>query len=147
MKQTFTRAVKGINAERTSKYFYKVQDTKRKKPYTRKQCASCGSSKMMQVRDTAIYCSKACSKVGDRNPNWNPQSYYHKYTRSEMTAFHQAVVKVFGRAFGCNGCGTTEHRVYHWANISGNYKDVTDYISLCVPCHSKFDRDKRAKLR
>jgi hypothetical protein len=38
--------------------------------------------------------------------------------------------------------GTKKTR-FHWANISDKYlRDVTDYIQLCVPCHSAWDRGK-----
>lgn len=131
----------------SSGHYYKVSDTKQKKPYTLKNCASCGRSKMMQTRVTARFCSVACSKLGENNPRWNPDSDYHKYTRVEMTRFHQAVVKARGRAaeHGCTHCGTTEDRVYHWANVSRNYEDVNDYIPLCVPCHYRYDHPGVAK--
>jgi hypothetical protein len=149
MKQTFFRPRKGVDGERDGKYFYKMTDVKHKKPYVRKWCLVCGKSKMMQTRATAQFCSKACSKQGELNPNWNPDSDYKKYTRTEMTKFHQAVEKVRGSAkdHGCEHCGKTETRYYHWANVSGNYTDVYDYISLCVPCHYKYDAPKRAAAR
>lgn len=203
MKQTFFRPIKGIHGERDGKYFYKMADTAHKKPYTRKVCAECGKSAMMQTRASAIYCSRRCSKLGknnphwnpevnydysdgyprelrecggcgeakwliaresvhfcstqcrasamsgDNHPNWNPDSAYKKYTKSQMTGFHQRVEKARGSAkdHGCEHCGDTQPRYYHWANVSGNYTDVNDYISLCVPCHYKYDAPKRAAAR
>lgn len=127
------------------KYVYLNGDNKH--PYEEKSCKNCGETSLIQVRRD--FCSRACSKQGEFNPHWNPDSDYKKYTRSQMTAFHQAVEKSRGSAkeHGCEHCGTQEIRMYHWANISGNYTDVYDYISLCVPCHYKYDAPKRAAAR
>lgn len=43
----------------------------------------------------------------------------------------------------CEICKTEEKRRYEWANISHEYKrDFSDWIRLCVPCHSAYDRGK-----
>ncbi len=62
-----------------------------------------------------------------------------------MTAWHQDVEAVRGRPSCCEHCGTSERRMYHWANVSGRYDDIYDYIRLCVPCHSKFDMSDSKK--
>lgn len=46
----------------------------------------------------------------------------------------------FGKPQKCENCGTTEKRMYHWANISGTYiRERSDWIRLCVPCHKQND--------
>lgn len=35
-----------------------------------------------------------------------------------------------------------ETRVYHWANVTGDYANPEDYIRLCAPCHYRFDLNK-----
>jgi len=56
---------------------------------------------------------------------------------------HIWINKELGKPQECEYCGTTEKRMYHWANISHEYKrDVSDWARLCVPCHSKYDRNK-----
>lgn len=47
-----------------------------------------------------------------------------------------------GKPSECTQCGTTEARMYHWANLTGNYDDIWDYARMCVPCHRKYDRDR-----
>ena len=112
-----------------------------------KVCKRCGKTALILA--VADYCSNSCAAPrGEEHPIWNPDSDYHKYTRAEMTRFHQAVVRARGRAaeHGCSHCGTTEDRVYHWANVSRNYEDVRDYIfPHCVPCHWRYDHPGVAK--
>lgn len=57
---------------------------------------------------------------------------------------HDWIEKIMGKPQECSHCGTKEKRMYHWANISNEYKrDITDWIRLCVPCHKKFDLSKK----
>lgn len=68
-----------------------------------------------------------------------------KGRKASMAAKHQWVVRRLGKPSKCEHCGTTEKRMYHWANISGEYKrEVTDYMRLCVPCHKRYDLDRLA---
>ena len=138
MRQTFFKT----RSSRPSKYFYKMSDVWHKHPYVRKSCLICNKQTMQKTRSKG-FCSRACAKVGEFNPNWWPDSIYKQYTMSQMTAFHQAVYKVRGKASRCDSCGTREKRMYHWANITGDYGNVWDFDSLCVPCHYKFDAAKR----
>lgn len=55
--------------------------------------------------------------------------------------FHKRVAKKRGKANHCERCDVKGVRKYEWANISGNYHDVNDYIQLCVSCHRKFDNE------
>lgn len=32
---------------------------------------------------------------------------------------------------------------FHWANLTGDYADVNDYARMCVPCHRRFDAERR----
>ena len=69
----------------------------------------------------------------------------HQYTdpKTTKTAYgdvHKWIYRQMGRPQQCNHCGTTEKRMYHWANVSGDYmRDVTDWVRLCVPCHKRYD--------
>ncbi len=62
----------------------------------------------------------------------------------KYTGLHKWVVKKLGQPILCEMCNFDEpNKMHHWANISGKYKrDIKDWIRLCVPCHSKFDRRK-----
>lgn len=50
----------------------------------------------------------------------------------------------FGKPSECEHCKTNVNRMYHWANISGEYhRKREDWLRLCVPCHKKYDLLKR----
>lgn len=56
---------------------------------------------------------------------------------------HNWVATLLGKPRSCAHCrnSSLNHRNYHWANISHEYKrDVTDWIRLCAKCHKKFDK-------
>lgn len=66
-------------------------------------------------------------------------------TKASYIACHKRVYRMRGKPTLCEHCGVSDpDRMYHWANVSGNYPDPTDYIRLCASCHRKFDNAKRA---
>lgn len=70
---------------------------------------------------------------GKENGMWkgDSASYYAKHIWMKTN---------FGKPQMCENCGTTERRMYHWANISGRYiRDRSDWLRLCVPCHKSHD--------
>lgn len=137
MKTTYIKTC----SQRPSKYFYKVEDTKHSHPYVRKTCLTCGKRSMQKTKSKG-FCSRACAKMGELNPIWKEDSIYKRETQATMVKYHKAVYDARGKPNLCEHCGLIEERMYHWANIAGNYEDISDYIRLCVPCHSKFDRSK-----
>lgn len=63
-----------------------------------------------------------------------------KGDQASYAAIHMWVRYHFGKPGHCENCGTTEKRMYHWANISREYKrERTDWLRLCVPCHKSHD--------
>ena len=70
----------------------------------------------------------------EENPAW-------KGEKVKYMGLHNWVRRHLGTPKKCMHCGTTEEKVYHWANISKKYKrDLNDWVRLCVPCHRKFDK-------
>ena len=119
----------------TAQYIYRPGDPKH--AYEQKVCPTCGEEHA--IRRSNTFCSYRCSKLGALNPS-KQKAAGHGLTASEYATVHSKVRRTRGSAHGCAHCGTTEDRMYHWANISGNYHDVQDYVNLCVPCHDTFDR-------
>lgn len=73
----------------------------------------------------------------EKNVNW-------KGDNASYAAKHMWIRYHFGTPSECEHCGTTENRMYHWANISREYKrDRSDWLRLCVPCHKKFDLGRK----
>lgn len=54
-------------------------------------------------------------------------------------AFHRRLYAQFGKPKHCAKCGTTEARHYDYANLSGRYEDIDDYMPMCRSCHWKYD--------
>lgn len=70
---------------------------------------------------------------GDRNSTW-------KGDRAGYQALHLRVIVQRGQPQCCEDCGTTDPaKHYDWANLTGNYADVSDYKRLCRSCHWKLD--------
>lgn len=82
-------------------------------------------------------------KKGQRlSPKTEFKNYPHKFKGniSDYKSLHYWVTSRLGRPKVCEHCGSSENRVYHWANKSGNYlKDLSDWLRLCVPCHQRYD--------
>lgn len=72
----------------------------------------------------------------EAHPNWKGDNVKYR-------ALHHWVNNKLGRPKFCENCKNSKlnHRQYHWANISGNYKRIiTDWRRLCVRCHKAFDK-------
>ena len=79
---------------------------------------------------------------GENNGNWTGE-------KVEYRGLHHRVTKELGKPHKCEHCGNTKlnHRQYHWANKSRQYKtDLLDWIRLCVRCHKKYDHKVLAQL-
>jgi hypothetical protein len=76
------------------------------------------------------------NQTGDRNHVWSGD-------QPSYLAAHKRVYRARGKACKCEHCGASDDQMYHWANVSGNYADINDFIQLCVSCHRKFDASKR----
>lgn len=64
-----------------------------------------------------------------------------KMTQAQYASVHRWVRHHLGTPQHCEKCGTTEKRMYAWANISGEYKrDLKDWMRLCYPCHARLDK-------
>lgn len=74
---------------------------------------------------------------GEKNHAWRGDA-------ANYQALHLRVQQARGKPDLCAACEITEGR-FEWANLTGTYTDVFDYIRLCVSCHRRFDADRRAK--
>lgn len=72
------------------------------------------------------------NQKGEGNSNW-------KGDEVKYQGLHKWIRTNYGIPSKCEYCGTTKKRMYHWANLSGEYKrDISDWIRVCVPCHKKY---------
>jgi len=75
---------------------------------------------------------------------WNLESIisYRDYQN-----LHSWVRAELGKPLGCSN-DETHIGKYNWANISKQYKhDLTDFKSLCISCHKKFDMTDETRKR
>ena len=112
-----------------------------------KRCKNtlCNQSFTKSLKDThehfsrQEYCSKSCAKVGksgELSNSWIGDKVGYE-------GIHGWIRKTYGRPSFCEHCKDVTRRMYHWANISGEYKrDRKDWLRLCVPCHKKYDMVK-----
>ena len=68
-----------------------------------------------------------------------------KGDKVSYSALHHWVRRHLGTPKHCAICrnDNLRHKQYHWANVSKAYKrELSDWIRLCVKCHSNYDRGK-----
>ena len=70
--------------------------------------------------------------MGDKNHQWKGDS-------ASKYAFHRRLYSRLGKPSKCSVCGTTDAEHYDYANLTGNYEDISDYAAMCRSCHWKFD--------
>lgn len=137
-----------------------------------KECQGCGTVYYKKLNVScknwglSKYCSRSCTQQYKANPQLikfqlkkgsqlgkNTQFKKGQLTGTEnnkwkgdnasYAAKHIWVRYHFGSPQGCDHCGTTIKRMYHWANISKTYmRDRDDWLRLCVPCHKKYDIER-----
>ncbi len=75
---------------------------------------------------------------GSKNHQW-------KGDEASYSAMHNRLYSKFGKPKRCDECGTVDERkAYDWANLTGEYGDITDYRRLCRSCHCKYDKSRRS---
>lgn len=69
-----------------------------------------------------------------------------KGDKAHYDSIHDWVKRYKGNPKKCEHCLLNDlNRMYHWANISGEYKrNLDDWLRLCVPCHSKMDKGRNS---
>jgi hypothetical protein len=75
----------------------------------------------------------------NRGPGQGPGHPLWKGDDASYTALHNRVYRARGKASHCEQCGAAG-RKYEWAMRYGtDGTDVSDYVSLCKPCHRLYD--------
>jgi hypothetical protein len=69
---------------------------------------------------------------GSHNASWKgPKALYE--------ALHVRVSAARGKPRKCAMCESGQERRYEWANMTGDYTNIYDYVRLCVGCHHRLD--------
>lgn len=78
--------------------------------------------------------AKKRNQTGESNDSW-------KGDGAGYSALHYRVGNVRGKPSFCVMCESEV--ACQWANVSGKFENVYDYIRLCASCHSVFDKKIR----
>ena len=71
-------------------------------------------------------------RIGEKHPRWKGNEVCYD-------ALHIWIHNRKGKPEICQSCGKTTGWL-HWASIDNSYtRNLDDWISLCVPCHKRFD--------
>lgn len=74
---------------------------------------------------------------GPRGHGWRPHS-------TNYTTLHNRVEAARGKPTTCETCGLDNPDAkYEWANLTGQYQEISDYARMCIPCHRRFDAERR----
>lgn len=68
-----------------------------------------------------------------------PANHMWRGDDAKYAALHLRVAAKRGTPDRCEHCGSTTAKRYEWANLTGRYEDVSDYVRLCVSCHRCMD--------
>lgn len=114
-----------------------------------RKCLECGrrfqTTNSEVKRGGGVVCSRECYyKRQKRVVARGPASPYWKGDRVGNKSLHMWVAQHRGKPKKCDLCGTTKAKRYEWANKSQEYRrDLSDWLRLCVKCHTEYDRQVR----
>lgn len=72
-----------------------------------------------------------------------PANHMWKGDQAGYQALHLRVDAARGKPMRCDWCDSDDNKRYEWANLTGNYVDVFDYVRLCISCHRTYDAKRR----
>lgn len=123
---------KGIYV-RTEKHRKAVSElgkkSKGREPWNKGKTGIYSEETLRKMRDNNAKGMKG--KIGVDNHGW-------KGDRAKYQAKHTWIRRNWGKADKCenNSCTYDSPKIYHWANVSGDYlRDRSDWIMLCPSCH------------
>lgn len=77
---------------------------------------------------------------GPKNAAW-------KGDEAAYGALHRRVESERGRPQKCAACDTEDPSLrYDWANLTGQYDDIHDFVRLCTGCHMAIDIRMRKRI-
>lgn len=92
------------------------------------------------VSNTMIRCGIKARKAVKRN-QWGDLNHMWKGDEASINKFHTRLYRRLGKPSKCDVCLTTDkNKSYDWANLTGNYSDISDFKRMCRSCHWKYDK-------
>lgn len=85
-------------------------------------------------------------RVAAKRDQRGPTNHMWKGDDAKYAALHLRVAAARGKPSVCAACDTTASPKFEWANLTGDYANVNDYVRLCGPCHKRMDAARRQAL-
>lgn len=84
-----------------------------------------------------------CRVAKKRNQN-GPNNDYWKGIKAGYQGFHARLYREKGPAkkYKCSYCN---RQAKDWANLTGKYENINEYVPMCRKCHRKYDSERRIK--
>ncbi len=79
------------------------------------------------------------TRVAAKRNQWGENNHSWKGDDASYQALHRRLYSRYGKPRICGVCGTTKAKNYDYANLTGKYEDIEDYLPMCRSCHWKFD--------
>lgn len=79
------------------------------------------------------------ARVAAKRDQWGEKNAKWKGDDATKYAFHRRLYARYGKPSMCGKCGTDAAGHYDYANLTGKYEDIDDYMPMCRSCHWKFD--------
>lgn len=76
------------------------------------------------------------NQTGEKNASW-------KGNEAGRCAFHRRLYALYGKPSKCGKCGTESANNFDYANLTGRYEDINDYMPMCRSCHAIYDHKHR----
>lgn len=120
-----------------------------------KPCERCESDFTRPAWRKARFCSSHCKLIGNTfgKSLAGDNHYLWKGSNVSYGALHHWVYRHLGKPKKCEHCGVKGLKrkdgrsAIQYANVSHKYlRDLTDWISLCTPCHGIYDKGYRRSL-
>ncbi len=79
-------------------------------------------------------------RTAAKRNQFGPLNHMWKGDTASYTAMHYRLTHRYGQPKVCAECGATDPSLtYDWANLTGNYADISDYRRMCRSCHRRYD--------
>lgn len=78
-----------------------------------------------------------------RTPRKGTDHHHWKGDGAGYAAFHTRLHRAKGMPLSCGVCSESDpSKMYDWANLTGNYENIDDYMRMCRSCHRLYDRTR-----
>lgn len=107
-------------------------------------CEGCGTP-FRRNRRGQRFCSQPCSTRRQRDGSRRVGAGNHQWKGDDAgyQAVHRWRLRNLTKTGACSECGATPGST-EWSNTSGEYRrDESDWRELCIPCHRRFDSQRR----